>query len=165
MKITSTQLSLLWHLNVEGGRRSDPGNRLLFMALERYGLVKRMWDDDSQGDTWSITAKGINVSLLHTTQDPVSAHSVAPDVTNEITEDGVFVGGQKVESGTLIRVKGKQGKYKFLDTHITHAGRIVCNLIGPVGAHQAFTACYLEDAKLIPVPRPRRTRRAKVDAG
>lgn len=71
-------------------------------------------------------------------------------------QDGVVVGGQYIERGTLIRVKGWKGNFKFLDTHVTSKGRVVLNLIGPVGIHQAFHAAYLEDARLLPVPRKKR---------
>lgn len=175
LRITSTQIMLLRALVGIGGtweptKLTIQGTPELlhrqFAELEQFRLVTRLdtgteIDPLLPGDRflndWRITIKGIAVSNIDI--DPVPAHSMvaAPvDVVNLVTEDGVMISGQCIESGTLIRVNGKQGNFKFLDTHLTSKGRVVLNLIGPVGIHQAFHAAYLEDARLLPVPRQKR---------
>lgn len=139
-----------------------------FSELERFRLVTplnsgrieselAMLGDRFLND-WQITTKGVAVSHINVDQtpDPVPAHAVVPEPVNWVTEDGVVVNGQFIGAGTLIRLKGKKGTYKFLDTHVTSKDRVVLNLIGPVGMHQAFHAAYLEDVKLIPVAKPKR---------
>lgn len=162
MRITSTQLEYLWEMNVAGGTRivTSPLDEQKMKDLQQLGLVIR---PGGRSDRWVLTPKGMNVSLLHKSEEPVPAHSVvAEPVANCIGDSGIMIAGQKTESGTEIMVKGKQGIFRFLDTHVTKEDRIVLNLIGPLGGYQSFTACYLEDAKLIPPVKVKRKRKVRI---
>ena len=60
-----------------------------------------------------------------------------------------IVNGILLTKGTELMVRGKQGKFRYVDASHTAAGRTVLNLIGPVGAHEHWGACYVESVKKV----------------
>lgn len=107
---------------------------------------------------WEITPKGFNVSKM----DPESLP--APKVLSPQIEDdgGILVEGQHVSPDDEILIKGKRGRFKFKCASTTSSGRVVVSTVGPVGMHQAFRNFYIEEVKLVPVPKPKRKRRRAV---
>ncbi len=61
----------------------------------------------------------------------------------------IIVQGQMLTKGTELLVKGKRGKFRYVDASLTSTGKTVLNLIGPVGIHEHFSAVYIENVKKI----------------
>ena len=61
----------------------------------------------------------------------------------------IIVSGQVLTKGTEIVIYGRRGRFIFQDASLSSANRVVLNLIGPVGYHQNFCACYIENVKKV----------------
>lgn len=59
-----------------------------------------------------------------------------------------MITAEQLIDGTVIRVRGRKGRYTCRGVSTTRAGRTVVTLVGPIGTgYQAFHACYLEDVR------------------
>jgi len=155
VRITATQILMLKDIVAAGGVAIAPspsasGTYRKLKHLENLGLLA-----SRDPLVWEITPKGINVSKLD-----IESLSSPPTPPSQIEEDGgILVEGQHVSPGDEILIRGKRGLFRFKFASTTSSGRVVVNTIGPVGMHQAFRNFYIEDVKLLPVPRPKRRRR------
>jgi ABC-type molybdate transport system ATPase subunit len=63
--------------------------------------------------------------------------------------DPIVIDGQVLTKGTELVIHGRRGRFIFQDASLSSANRVVLNLIGPVGYHQNFCACYIENVKRV----------------
>ena len=61
----------------------------------------------------------------------------------------IIVQGTVLAKGTELLVKGKRGRFRYIDASLTSTGKTVLNLVGPIGVHEHFSAVYLENVKRI----------------
>ena len=63
--------------------------------------------------------------------------------------DPIVINGQVLTKGTELVIYGRRGRFILQDASLSSATRVVLNLIGPVGYHQNFCACYIENVKRV----------------
>ena len=148
MKITAAQLDLLRAIVSGGGVMTAPSPSASdthpgLVSLEGLGLLA------NRGQVvWEVTPKGLRASKVE-----LALVQAAPG------EQCIVVQGQRIAPGDEVLISGKRGRFRFKRADTTSGGRIVVNTIGPVGLRQAFRNFYLEDVRLLPVPKPKRRRR------
>ena len=150
MKITPIQFDLLRKIVAGGGVMSAPSPSASdtyqdLVSLESLGLLA------NRGQVvWEVTPRGLRASKVN-----IPLVQSAPEPNGQC----IIVQGQRVAPGDEILISGKRGRFRFKCADVTSEGRTVVNTIGPVGFHQAFRNFYIEDVRLLPVPKPRRKRR------
>lgn len=61
----------------------------------------------------------------------------------------VVVRGRELMRGTEVSIRGERGRFRFVKSSVTSAGRVVCDFIGPSEAHAAWRSFYPERIRTV----------------
>lgn len=68
---------------------------------------------------------------------------------SDSVDDVVFVNQRKIEPGTEVSIKGKRGRFRFVNATHTSDNRLVLNFVGGRSGHEMMRSFYPEQVKRV----------------